>query len=176
MKKVPLPLQVFGGAAVLALVLSGLWGLLRGEDLSLVLEPADREDAVRLGTLDEHADDGVAPPNLPAVPTLPPGTTLSRGHRGEASAEETGDDLSAEMRLLSEARRTMPEDPVEALALLDQHRERYPEGALREEREAYSILILRRLDRVTDAERRYVDFSSDFPGSAFLAVLTEEAD
>jgi hypothetical protein len=176
MKKVPLPLQVFGGGAVLALLLSGAWGLLRGEDLSLVLEPADREDAVRLGTLDEHADDGVAPPVLPSVPTLPPGTTLARAHRGGASAEETGDDLSAEMRLLSEARRTMPEDPGAALALLDQHRERYPEGALREEREAYSILILRRLDRTNDAERRYVDFFRDFPGSAFLAVLSEEAD
>ena len=53
MKKVPLPLQVFGGVAVLALLLSGAWGLLRGEDLSLVLEPADREDAVRLGIADE---------------------------------------------------------------------------------------------------------------------------
>lgn len=136
----------------------------------LVLEPASREAAVRLGTLEEpHAPE--VTPALPAVPTLPPGTSLARTHGAEASAAERGDDLSAEMRLVSEARRTMAEDPVEALALLDQHRERYPRGALREEREAHAILILRRLERTLDAERRYTDFLADFPGSSFLPVL-----
>lgn len=171
MKKVPLPVLVFGGALLLALAMSGVYGLTQGDHLSLVLEPTDRADAIRLGI--EAETERVAPPPLPAVPTLAPGTSLARAHGAAATAEETGDDLSAEMRLLSEARRTMPEDPSEALALLDQHRERYPRGALREEREAYSILILRRLEHTTDAERRYVDFRARFPESSFLPVLDE---
>jgi hypothetical protein len=169
MSRIPVPLRVVLVVALVAIGVSGLHGALSGRG-GLVLEPATRDEAVRLGTLDERAEREVAPA-LPSVPTLAPGTSLARAHRGEASAAERGDDLSAEMRLVSEARRTMAEDPAEALALLDQHRERYPAGALREEREAHAILILRRLDRTADAERRYTDFLSDFPESSFLPVL-----
>jgi|GEM_PF-2961545 hypothetical protein len=160
---------------VFALAVGGSWvhGRVTHRE-ELVLEPASREAAVRLGTLETPREPDAAPA-LPAVPTLPPGTSLSRTHGESASAAERGDDLSAEMRLVSEARRTMAEDPVEALALLDQHRERYPRGALREEREAHAILILRRLERTLDAERRYTDFLADFPGSSFLAVLRDDA-
>lgn len=171
MSSIPLPLRVLAALAALALLGSGLYGLVRAEPEHLVLEPHDRETAVRLGTLDDEPTE-TAPP-LPAVPTLAAGTSLARGRGEGASAAEAGDDLSAEMRLLSEARASLAEDPAEALALLDQHRERYPHGLLREEREAYSILLLRRLDRAEDAERRLVDFRMDFPGSNFDAVLRE---
>lgn len=170
MSRVPVPLRVLAAVVLVAVGLSGLHGLLSDRG-GLVLEPASRDEAVRLGTLEEELPERAEAPALPAVPTLRPGTSLARAHGGEASAAERGDDLSAEMRLVSEARRTMAEDPAEALALLDQHRERYPAGALREEREAHAILILRRLERTADAERRYTDFLSDFPASSFLPVL-----
>jgi hypothetical protein len=174
MASISTPLRVVGALVALALVGSGLYGLVRPEPEHLVLEPNDRETAVRLGTLE--ADEApIEVPPLPAIPTLPPDTSLARAHGSTASAAEAGDDLNAEMRLLSEARISLAEDPAEALALLEQHRERYPLGALREEREAYSILLLRRLDRAEDAERRLFDFRMDFPGSNFDAVLREES-
>lgn len=172
MSSIPVPLRVLGGLALFALLASGLHGLARLEPEHLVLEPNDRPSAVRLGTLNEDERPEEAPP-LPAVPTLPADASLARGHGTAASAAEAGDDLSAEMRLLGEARASLAEDPAQALALLEQHRERFPHGLLREEREAYSILLLARLDRVADAERRLVDFRMDFPGSSFDAVLRE---
>jgi hypothetical protein len=174
MSRIPVPIRVVLLVALVAIGLSGLHGLLSERD-ELVLEPSSRDEAVRLGTLEAPAGEHEPAPVLPRVPTLPPSTSLARAHGEAASAAERGDDLSAEMRLVSEARRTMADDPVEALALLDQHRERYPVGALREEREAHAILILRRLDRTTDAERRYTDFLSDFPESSFLPVLRGDA-
>jgi len=167
-------LRVVVALAVAAIVGSGLYGLVRAEPEHLVLEPNDRETAVRLGTLEDDAAPLEVPP-LPTIPTLPAHTSLARAHGSAASAAEAGDDLSAEMRLLSEARSSLAEDPAEALALLDQHRERYARGVLREEREAYAILLLRRLDRAEDAERRLVDFRMDFPNSNFDAVLREES-
>jgi hypothetical protein len=110
-------------------------------------------------------------PDLPAVPTLPEGTHLSRSHGDDATDDDRSDDLSAEMRLVSEARRTMLEDPAAAIALLDQHRERYPAGALGEERDAYTILALDALARTADVERRYVDFRADYPASTFLPAI-----
>lgn len=112
-------------------------------------------------------------PNLPAVPTLPEGTHVAHAHGEGAADDDVGDDLSAEMRLLSEARRELPEDPATALVLLDQHRDRYPRGALAEEREAYTILALHALGRAHDVERRYVDFRGDYPTSSFLPTLAE---
>jgi hypothetical protein len=110
-------------------------------------------------------------PDLPAVPTLPPGTHVARSHGEGAADDDRGDDLSAEMRLLSEARLTFVEDPAAALVLLDQHRERFPAGALGEERDAYTILALDALARTTDVERRYVDFRTDYPSSSFLPTI-----
>ncbi len=110
-------------------------------------------------------------PDLPAVPTLPEGTHVSRAHGEGAADDARGDDLSAEMRLLSEARHVMLDDPAAALVLLDQHRERFPGGALGEERDAYTILALDALARTVDVERRYVDFRADYPTSAFLPAI-----
>src|SRR5262249_8080785 len=110
-----------------------------------------------------------AVPNLPPVPVLPPGTHLRR-------AEPPSDALSSEMRLLEEARASMEEDPGGALALLEQHRARFPTGALREEREAYAIEVLNHLGRPAEAERRYFDFAREFPESHFLPRIRRLVD
>lgn len=110
-------------------------------------------------------------PDLPEVPTLPPGTHVA----GERAAEDSDEDeLAAEMRLVHEARRMLPRDPAAALSLLDQHRARHPRGALREAREAYAIEAMQTLgEHEAEVERRYVEFRDDFPESAFLPHLEE---
>ena len=110
-------------------------------------------------------------PDLPTVPTLPEGIHVAHAHAEGGGDGELGDDLSAEMRLLAEARLTLREDPAAALLLLDQHRERFPAGALGEERDAYTILALHALARTTDVERRYIDFRAHYAASAFIPIL-----
>lgn len=111
-------------------------------------------------------------PDLPAVPTLLPG---ARAKRAPSAAEDSDDDrlsaLAAEMRLVGEARALATTDPGGSLQLLDQHRARFPQGELREEREVYAIEALVALARANDAERRYLEFRSDFPSSTFVARL-----
>jgi len=162
-------LIAFGGGLIVLVVLIG--GALGGEETA---EPP----AMRLGEpgmpLEEHdAPSKELPadfvPNLPPVPVLPAGTHVAHAHAAEGATDDTrGDDLSAEMRLLSEARDELGEDEPElCLTLLDQHRERFPAGALAEERDAYSILALHALGRDQEVERRYVDFRADYPESSF---------
>jgi hypothetical protein len=161
-------LIAFGGGLVVLAVLIG--GGLGGDETA---EPP----AMRLGEpgmpLAEHdapareLPEGFVP-NLPEVPTLPAGTHVGRAHPEGASDDVRGDDLSAEMRLLSEARDELGDDDAAAcLTLLDQHRERFPNGALAEERDAYTILALHALARDHEVERRYVDFREDYPESSF---------
>lgn len=130
--------------------------------------------------LDDPLPQGEAPPvpdlppgfvpDLPAVPTLPAGTHVGGARDPEASAD---DELAGEMRLVSEARRMLEEDPAGALSLLDQHRTRFPQGALREEREAYAIEAMIALEHTAEVERRYLEFRHDFPTSAFLPRLAQ---
>jgi hypothetical protein len=111
-------------------------------------------------------------PALPPVPTLPPGARARVGTRDEAATDdERLGDLAAEMRLLREARGLVEADPAAALGLLDQHRERFPRGALEEEREVYSIEALVALGRTTEAERRYLELRTDHPRSPLLPRL-----
>lgn len=166
---------VFGAALLVLLVLIG--GSMHGEE-------TEEPPAMRLGEpgmpLAEHEGptkelpaDFV--PDLPAVPTLPPGAHVGRRTAAPASDDERGDDLSAEMRLLSEARAELgDEDAASCLTLLEQHRERFPTGAFVEEREAYTILALHALARDEEVERRYVDFRQDYPESTFTSTLERE--
>lgn len=110
-------------------------------------------------------------PDLPDVPTLPEGARPARSAAEGAGDDARLDQLAGEMRLVREARDLLERDPTAALSLLDQHRHRYPQGVLREEREVYAIealLLLRQTDQV---ERRYLEFREDFPASTFLPRL-----
>jgi hypothetical protein len=110
-------------------------------------------------------------PDLPPVPTLPPGARPSRGAAEGATDDERLDQLAGEMRLMQEARAALEHDPTGALTLLEQHRQRYPRGALSEEREVYAIEALVVLGHTEEVERRYLEFRSDFPDSTFTERL-----
>jgi hypothetical protein len=55
--------------------------------------------------------------------------------------------------------------PAEALAPLDQHRSRFPRGALAEEREGLAVKALVRLGRGAEARARAEAFRRRFPQS-----------
>jgi hypothetical protein len=122
----------------------------------------------------EAADETPLPDGF--VPDLPPVPTLPADFRPPSRSADTSEDarltqLSAEMRLLQQARTMLTEDTAGALALLDQHREHYPQGALSEEREAYALEALVRLRQMDRAERRYLDFRGNYPESTFIPRL-----
>lgn len=125
--------------------------------------PGESEDAAPL-------PEGFVP-DLPAVPTLPQGKRPSRAEPAAAGDDARLDELAGEMRLVQEARSIVASQPAAALSLLDQHRQRYPQGALREEREAYAIEALHALGRTDEVERRYLEFREDFPDSALRERL-----
>ena len=79
--------------------------------------------------------------------------------------------LQTEMDLLREARASLPVDPGEALAFAEQHRARFPRGALTQEREILAITALVKLGRKSEATDRAARFRSAYPGSAYLRQI-----
>lgn len=143
--------------------------------LMLVLrEPATPPPPALVAPIAEHApdagDDFV--PNLPAVPDL----ARDRARRAptDHEADPVADALAQEMRLVREARSQIETDPSAALELLAQHRQRFPRGALAEEREAYAILAMIVAEAApNEVERRFTDLLADHPGSAFAPTIRE---
>ncbi len=110
-------------------------------------------------------------PDLPAVPDLAADRAAGRA---AAEADPAGDALAQEMRLVHEARVQLEDDPAAALVLLEQHRQRFPEGALAEEREAHAILAMVLTDAPEgEIERRFADLMADHPGTSFAPAIRD---
>jgi len=107
-------------------------------------------------------------PDLPEVPDL---ETEPPPEREPAEEDPRMQTLAAEMRMLNRARTLLGEHPAEAIGVIDDHRRQYPDGVLREEREAFAIEALLALERVEEAERRYYDFLREFPDSEHREAL-----
>ena len=79
---------------------------------------------------------------------------------------------AAELRLLQRAQSEYASyDFVDALVLLAEHRHRFPNGRLAEEREALRVESLVRAGRDDEARRALATFADRFPHSAFLPRL-----
>lgn len=81
------------------------------------------------------------------------------------------DTLDREVRLLQAARQLLDSDPAGALRLAEQHRARFPNGVLVQEREVLSIQALARQGRSDEATSRADAFRQHFPGSAHMDQL-----
>ena len=79
----------------------------------------------------------------------------------------------SEATLLEQARRALSSSPASALQLANQHRARFPNGVLSQEREVIAIEALRRLHRTSEADQRGAGFSKAFPGSAHQRMVDE---
>jgi hypothetical protein len=134
-----------------------------------------------------------APPSAPivvAAPPAPPAVAPSVSPAPEASetppAVAVAPELSSaakpatkpvplaplsEAELLEQARIALRSDPSRALARANEHRSRFPGGALVQEREVIAIKALRQLGRTAEADSRADAFGKAFPGSAFQRKL-----
>jgi hypothetical protein len=70
-----------------------------------------------------------------------------------------------EAELLQRAQRALLDHPSRALALTAEHRRRFAEGALAEEREVIAIEALQRLGREQAARERAAVFEARYPNS-----------
>jgi hypothetical protein len=127
-------------------------------------------------SLEAPSASGVSVDELPhpRVPVVP---------RVEASSEPSSatSALNAERVLLDRGRTALARgDAAACLGLLEEHRTRYPHGALTEEREALAIRTLVALGRVGEARARGRQFKATYPTSLMLpaveAALGEPAE
>jgi hypothetical protein len=92
----------------------------------------------------------------------------SRPNRGRAPSVSSGerDSKPSEAALLEQARHALRSDPARALSLTEQHQLRFPNGALKQEREVIAIEALRRLGRSDQSSERARLFQNQYPDSA----------
>ena len=103
----------------------------------------------------------VTPPKAVARPT---GTNV-------ASAAPKDDGPQAEVKLLERAQDALRSRPAEALALCNDHAQRFPSGMLVQEREVIAIEALVKTGRKDEARKRADRFRSRFPGSSHTRRL-----
>jgi hypothetical protein len=100
------------------------------------------------------------PSEVAAVPAVPPPSELALIRRAQAARGDS-----------SLARGTARFDGAEVLALLVQHEQLYPRGALAQEREMLAIETLLKAGQRSQAEARGRRFKASYPGSAHLPHL-----
>jgi hypothetical protein len=135
------------------------------------------------------ATDTAAPPAVPvtALPSVPattarvttpasPPSASGANAPSAASATPGGTgndvDLAAERSLVDRARTALGRgQSSDALAALDTHAARYPQGRLSEEREALAVDALARSGRMDLARARAARFRATYPNSVFGGVV-----
>jgi hypothetical protein len=98
--------------------------------------------------------------------------------RGAAAPDSSAED-GAEVVLIDRARQAIASDPSRSLLLVEEHRRRFPRGAMGEEREVIGIAALVGLGRKAQARELGEAFLRAHPGSAYArrvnALLAQAA-
>jgi len=118
-----------------------------------------------------------APPSAAGTDAPKPSGARVRasGAPGADSASGLGPGVVArptELALLRDARIALRTNPSEALALAEQHRTSFAQGAMVQERELIAISALARLGRHTAVLARAAQFERDFPGSPYRKQIS----
>jgi hypothetical protein len=115
------------------------------------------------------AAETVLPSRTHAGSNRSPRAVRSRGAGETETAVSTGTEPASgeEYALLRAARRALADDPARALQFTDQHRRRFTQGMLMQEREAIAVEALARLGRTSDVKVRAQAFFATFPSSPY---------
>ena len=125
--------------------------------------PRERAQDARVETppLEVDPRDAEATPEVVATSASP---------SAQPSGTGKGGDITGETALLDRAQAALREGRADdALRALDEHGERYADGALREERQGARILTLCRLGRVAEARAAAARFLAESPRSPVAA-------
>jgi hypothetical protein len=148
---------------------------------------APAADAPRAVPIDRRPDPGEpgppwhvveAPPAAPAssasvapVPE-PAAHPIAEAPTASVASVASADDLAAERSLLDAARTALARgNGPDALAAVARHEERYPSGALAEEREAMAIQALLLVKRFDDGRARGARFHRRYPRSVLMPAI-----
>ena len=113
----------------------------------------------------------VAPPAPEITEVAPPEV------RSTSAAPPPVDTLDAELRLLGEARRALARGQArEARESLEAHERSFPDGVLREEREALFVRAFCDAGEQAEARRRLAAFEREHPSSVALRALRETCE
>jgi hypothetical protein len=179
----PAPPAASGVGAAVKLGLAGVALLVAGGGAWLLSAPKSAPPSAPISTHLAPAPPAPVSSPEPAAPSgLPEAPALEPASPGASSIEAPGPTRPpparpgqvaqlSEAELLEQARSALRSDPARALARANEHRSRFPGGALIQEREVIAIKALRQLGRVPEADRRAEAFEKAFPGSAFQRKL-----
>ena len=110
------------------------------------------------------------------VQTTAPGPAAAGTHRSAASPRggaPSARDAASELQLLERAQQTLGADPARALAIAEQHRQRYAHGEFAQEREMIAIEALMALGQTERAAARARAFARRYPDSSHLPHLRD---
>lgn len=113
------------------------------------------------------------------VVTPPPSATIDLDDVAVAARPHVSSSASpvasgpSEVALLDQARASLVSNPTRALALTEEHRRRFPKGALSQEREVIAIEALKKLGRGSEAKKRGDAFSAENPDTIHRRTVTE---
>ena len=109
--------------------------------------------------------------------TLPLLDAAAEQEPAAKSRPRPSETYALELALLDRARAALAGgDFSTALVPITEHRRRFPNGRLVEEREALRVKALRGLGREDEARRAATDFRARFPRSVLLPKMTEAVD
>lgn len=164
-------------------------GVVRSQHRARMDDPS-RKTAVSSATPNPSPSSPISespdPPS--AIPSqavrIAPSTTTASARRWASSeatlqgkAQHDRGGVEAEVTLLGRGREAWRSGDAErALAFVNEHARRYPDGALREEREAFRITLLCALGRTQEAHEARDRFVSSFPESAHAPAATADCE
>jgi hypothetical protein len=105
------------------------------------------------------------------IAALPTAATPEPSSGAPNAGAFPNDTAADEVALVDRASRTLGSDANAALRLAEEHAQRFPNGALTQEREFVAIEALKLLGRTAEANDRIDRFRVRFPGSAHLRRL-----
>jgi hypothetical protein len=92
---------------------------------------------------------------------------------GSAQGSRSAPNLAEETQLLADAQRALSAGtPERALALIEAHKARFPQGDLSQEREAVRVVALCALGRVREAGRARAQFLRAWPSSPLASRIS----
>jgi hypothetical protein len=178
----PAPVAASGMGAAVKLGLAGVALLVAGGGAWLLSAPKSAPPSAPISTRMAPAPPAPVSSPEPAVPSgpreapalqppLPGASGVEAPGAARPSVKPAQVAPLSEAELLEQARSALRSDPSRALARANEHRSRFPGGALIQEREVIAIKALRQLGRASEADRRAEAFEKAFPGSAFQRKL-----
>jgi len=108
---------------------------------------------------------GIASSTEPSAPALKKKSVKAATQTAELAAFPATND--EDIPLLKRAGEVLANAPARALALADEHKRRFPESVMDQERELIAITALAHLGRLADAQKRADNFSRTHAGSVY---------